>query len=149
MSIDRSDYYSCTFSHLNYVSVTGMKDSSRCFIPLIYGCNLFKTFTFFIYRIRWFIDSFVCIMYNVCDCCSVTESHPPETHCNPMHCSTPDSWSLPRFMSTESVILSNPLILCHRLLLLHSIFPSIRVFSNKSALCIRWSKYWCFSFSTH
>ena len=84
-------------------------------------------------------------MYNVCDCCSVTESHPPETLCNPMHCSMPDSWSLPRFMSTESVILSNPLILCHRLLLLHSIFPSIRVFSNKSALCIRWSKYWSFS----
>ena len=73
-------------------------------------------------------------MYNVCDCCSVTESHPPETLCNPMHCSTPDSWSLPRFMSTESVILSNPLILCHRLLLLHSIFPSIRVFSNESVL---------------
>ena len=62
-----------------------------------------------------------------------------------MHCSMPDSWSLPRFMSIESVILSNHLILCHPLLLLHSIFPSIRVFSNKSALCIRWSKYWSFS----
>ena len=86
-------------------------------------------------------------MYNVCDCCSVTESHPPETLCNPMHCSMPDSWSLPRFMSTESVILSNPLILCHRLLLLHSIFPSIRVFSNELALPIRWRKYWSFSFS--
>ena len=50
-------------------------------------------------------------------------------------------------MSTESVIPSNHLILCHPLLLLRSIFPSIRVFSNELALCIRWLKYWNFSFS--
>ena len=50
-------------------------------------------------------------------------------------------------MSIESVMLSNHLILCHPLLLLPSIFPSIRVFSNDSALCIRWPKYWSFSFS--
>ena len=50
-------------------------------------------------------------------------------------------------MSIESVLLSNHLILCHPLLLLPSIFPSIRVFSNESALCIRWPKYWSFSFS--
>ena len=50
-------------------------------------------------------------------------------------------------MSIESVMLSNHLILCHSLLLLLSIFPSIRVFSNDSALCIRWPKYWSFSFS--
>ena len=47
----------------------------------------------------------------------------------------------------ESVIPSNHLILCHPLLLLTSIFPSIRVFSNESALCVRWPKYWSFSFS--
>ena len=47
----------------------------------------------------------------------------------------------------ESVMLSSHLILCHPLLLLPSIFPSIRVFSNESALCIRWPKYWSFSFS--
>ena len=57
------------------------------------------------------------------------------------------SWSLLRLMSIESVMPSNHLILCHPLLLLPSIFPSIRVFSNKSALCIRWPKYWNFSFS--
>ena len=57
------------------------------------------------------------------------------------------SWSLLRLMSIESVIPSNHLILCHPLLLLPSIFPSIRVFSNESALCIRWPKYWSFSFS--
>ena len=50
-------------------------------------------------------------------------------------------------MSIESVMPSNHLILCHPLLLLPSIFPSIRVFSNESALGIRWSKYWSFSFS--
>ena len=57
------------------------------------------------------------------------------------------SCSLPKFMSIELVMPSNHLILCHSLLLLPSIFPSIRVFSNESALCIRWPKYWSFSFS--
>ena len=50
-------------------------------------------------------------------------------------------------MSTKSLVLSNHLILCHPLLLLPSIFPSIRVFSHKLTLCIRWLKFWCFSFS--
>ena len=57
------------------------------------------------------------------------------------------SWSLLKFMSTESVMLSNDLILCHPLLLLLSIFPNIRVFSSESALCTRWPKCWSFSFS--
>ena len=57
------------------------------------------------------------------------------------------SGSLLKFMSIESVMPSNHLILCHSLLLLPSIFPSIRVFSNESVLCIRWPKYWSFSFS--
>ena len=56
-------------------------------------------------------------------------------------------WSLPKSMSIESVMPSNHLILCCPLLLLPSIFPSIRVFSNESALRIRWPKYWSFSFS--
>ena len=55
--------------------------------------------------------------------------------------------SLLRFMSIESVMLSNHLILCYPLRLLPSVFPSIRIFSNESALCIRWPKYWSFSFS--
>ena len=57
------------------------------------------------------------------------------------------SQSLLKLMSIESVMPSNHLILCHPLLLLPSIFPSIRVFSNESALCIRWPKYWSFSIS--
>ena len=56
-------------------------------------------------------------------------------------------WSSPKLMPTESVMPSNHLILCHPLLLLPSIFPSIRVFSNESLLPIRWPKYWSFSFS--
>ena len=58
-----------------------------------------------------------------------------------------NSWSLFTLISIESVMPSNHLILCHPLLLLPSIFPSIRVFSNESVLHIRWSKYWSFSFS--
>ena len=58
-----------------------------------------------------------------------------------------NSWSLPKLKSIESVIPSNHLILGHPLLLLPSIFPSIRILSNESALCIRWPKYWSFSFN--
>ena len=58
-----------------------------------------------------------------------------------------NSWSLLKLMSIESVMPSNHLNLRHPLLLLPSVFPSIRVFSNESVLRIRWSKYWSFSFS--
>ena len=72
--------------------------------------------------------------------------------CTP-NCSTPaslpitNSQSLPKFMSIESVMPPNHLILCHPLLLPPSIFPSIRVFSNESVLHIKWPKYWSFSYS--
>ena len=58
-----------------------------------------------------------------------------------------NSWSLLKLTSIESVMPSNHLILCHPLLFLPSIFPSIRVFSNESVFHIRWPKYWSFSFS--
>ena len=58
-----------------------------------------------------------------------------------------NSLSAPKLMSIDLVMLYNHLILCRPLLLLLSIFPSIRVFSNESAVCIRWPKYWSFSFS--
>ena len=71
-----------------------------------------------------------------------------------MDCSTPGSpvldylsWGLLKLMSIQSVMPSNHLILCRPLLLLPSMFPSIRVFSSESALHIRWPKYWSFSFS--
>ena len=58
-----------------------------------------------------------------------------------------NSWSSLKLMSIESVMTSNHLILCYPLLLLPSIFPSFRIFSNESALHIRWPKYWSFSFN--
>ena len=80
-------------------------------------------------------------------------AHSCPTLCNPMNHSTPgvpvhhQLRSLPKPMSIESVMPSNHLVLCHPLLLLFSNFTSIRVFSNESALCIRWPKYWGFSFN--
>ena len=82
---------------------------------------------------------------------SVLQSCP--TLCNPMECSTPgfpvhhQHRRLLKLMSIESLMPSNHLILCHPLLLLPLILPKIRVFSNESALCIRWPKYWIFNFS--
>ena len=61
--------------------------------------------------------------------------------------SSPNSWILLKVISIELVMPSIHLILCHHLLLLTSIFPSIRIFSNESALCISWPKYWSFSFT--
>ena len=87
-------------------------------------------------------------MYQLTQSCS--------TLCDPMDCkpsqahqaslSITNSWSLLKLMSIESVMPSNHLILSCPLLLMPSIFPSIRVFSNESVFCIRWPKYWSFSF---
>ena len=71
----------------------------------------------------------------------------PYTAAHQASLSITNSWSLPKLMSIESVMLSNHLILCRPLLLQTSIFPSIRVFPNESVLHIRWPKYWHFSFS--
>ena len=71
----------------------------------------------------------------------------PWTEVSQAFLSITKSQSLLKLMSIESVMPSNHLILCHPLLLLPSIFPSIRVFSNESVLHIRWPKYWNFSFS--
>ena len=70
----------------------------------------------------------------------------PWTAANQASLSITNSWSLLKLMSIELAMPSNHVILCRPLLLLPSIFP-IRVFSNESVLCIRWSKYWSFSFS--
>ena len=93
-----------------------------------------------------------CILYSVqfssvqllsCVLLSMT----PWTAARQASLSIANSWSLLKLISLESVMPSNHLILCHPLLLPPSIFPSIRVFSNESVLCIRWPKYWSFSFS--
>ena len=71
----------------------------------------------------------------------------PRTTARQASLSITNSWSPPKPTSIESVMPSSHLILCHPLLLLPSIFPSIRIFSNESALHIRWPKYWSFSFN--
>ena len=85
-----------------------------------------------------------------CCCCSVTQSCPTFASPRSAACQASPSFcisqSLLKLMSTGSVVSSNHFILCHSLHL-PSIFPSIRVFSNESALHIRWPKYWSFNFS--
>ena len=80
-------------------------------------------------------------------CTVVSDSVTPWTAARQASLSITNSWSLLKLMSIELVMPSNHLILCHPLLLLPSVFPSIRVFSNESVLHIRWPKYWSFSFS--
>ena len=99
----------------------------------------------------WRTSQFHSVLLNFCCCCAVAKSFP--SLCNLMTAAHQDSLSstfslsLLKFMSIELVMLPNHLILCCPLVLLPSIFPSIRVFSNESALHIRWPKYWSFSFS--
>ena len=77
----------------------------------------------------------------------MSNSETPWTAACPASVSFTIAWSLLKFMSIQLVMLSNHLILCCPLLLLPSIFPSIRVVSDELALCIRWPKYWSLSFS--
>ena len=107
-------------------------------MPLIWGVIS----CFFLLRFM------LCILS--CCCCPVVQSC--LTLSDPLDCSTPGlsltiSQRSPKFMSIELVMPSNHLILCRPLFLVPSIFLSIRVFSNESALCIRWPKDWSFSFS--
>ena len=77
----------------------------------------------------------------------MSDSVTPWTAAHQASLSITNSWSLLKLMSIEAVMPSNNLILCRPLLLLPSIFPSIRVFSNESVLHIRWPMYWSFSFN--
>ena len=85
-------------------------------------------------------------MWNQFSLSVVFNSVTPWTAAHQASLSITNAWSPPKPMSIVSVMPSNHLILCRPLLLLPSIFPSIRVFSNESVLCIRWPKYWSFSF---
>ena len=94
---------------------------------------------------------FLCLFYgcSVQFSCSVVSDTlwPHELQHARLPCPSTISQSLLKLMSIELMMPSNRLILCCPLLLLPSIFPSIRVFSNESTLCIRWPKYWSFSFN--
>ena len=94
---------------------------------------------------------YVCIYVSICRYISIIQSlscfqlfATPCTAARQASLSITNAQSLLKLMSIESVMSSNHLILCHPLLLLPSIFPNIRVFSNESALRIRWTKYWRF-----
>ena len=103
-------------------------------LPVIHGCEALEMWL--VQPKTWILISF--------SFSSVSQLCP--TLCDPMNCSTPGlpvhhhSRGLPKLMSIELVMPSNHLILCNPLLLLPSIFPRIRVFSNESALCIRWPR---------
>ena len=77
----------------------------------------------------------------------MSDSAIPRTAAHQASLSITNSWRLLKLMPIESMMPSNRLIFCHPLLLLPSIFPSIRVFSSESVLCIRWPKSWSFNFS--
>ena len=112
---------------------------------------------FFIFVIAWFLISMIThinsvYIYSYSSVTVQSLSHvqffvTPWTAACQDSLSITNSWSLLKLMSIESVIPSSHLVLCHPLLLLLSIFPSIRVFSNESTLHIKWPKCWSFSFS--
>ena len=85
--------------------------------------------------LQFSVQSLSCVQ--LCDPCAACQAS----------LSVMNSWSLLKLMSIESMMPTNHLILCHPLLRLPSIFPSVRVFSHQSVLCIRWPKYWRFSIS--
>ena len=116
--------------------------------------NLFTAYSFTFSRMSWswyhmefsLYDWFPSLHNMQLSCCSVAQLC--LVICNPMDCSMP-GFPVPHYllklMLTESVMPCNHLILCHPILLLPSTFPSITVFSNESALLIRWTKHWKFS----
>ena len=119
-------------SQISFSSSVKQNDNSQSFIEILLGSNHIK-------------HEYYLVFSSAAQLCL--------TLCDPMNRSTPglpvhtNSQSLPKLMSIESVMPSNHLILCHPFLLPPSIFPSIRVSSNESALRIRWPKYWSFSFN--
>ena len=127
-------------THISYYKITVIKKKSErshsCFHPL---CPLCMNSG---YERNSSIIEFVVVQSLSCVWFSVT----PRTTTRQASLSITNSWSSLKLMSIALVMPSNHLILCRPLLLL-SVFPSIRVFSNESALCIRWPKYWSFSFS--
>ena len=111
--------------------------------------NLFFWYTMYHFNLQiQFFNIFFCIQFSSVQLLSrVRLFATPWIAAHQAFLSITNSWSSPKPMSIESVTPSNHLIFCRPLLLLPSIFPSIRVFSNESALPIRWPKYWSFSFN--
>ena len=117
-----------------------------CHLYIFFGG--FCSYILPIFRIRLFLfSSLSCKFSSVQSLSRVRLLATPWTAASQASLSITNSRSLSKLMSIESVMPSNYLILCHPLFLPPSIFPSIRVVSNESALCIRWPKYWSFSFN--
>ena len=143
------------FNHFNFFKIFSSVLFQNLLLFLYYFIqDLTKNLSYVEWKIRESLgfvipDSFLCLFClqfsSVAQLCL--------TLCDPMDCNTPGfpvHRQLPELAQTQSIRLvmpSNHLILCHSLLLLPSIFPSIRVFSNESVLCIRWPEQWSFSFS--
>ena len=105
--------------------------------------NIFSTYD--IFNFKWWVYQDIVVVIQSLNYVQLFSTPWTAAHQAPL--SFTSSWSLLKLMSIESVMPSNHLILCCPLLPLPSILPSIWVFSNESALCIRWPKYWSFSFS--
>ena len=116
--------------------------SAECWLKMVHSVLGMRFF-----RCLWKAELKWCISVSVQLLSHVRLFATPWTAACQASLSITNSWSLPKLMSIELVMPPNHLILCHPLLLLPSIFPSIRVFSNESALHIRWPKYWRFSFN--
>ena len=145
---------------LFYDTLLASGDCLKYWCPLVCGSKCFRTSPY-IFRCL----SFLCLLFAISILSDqslnlvivfVVQSishvglfETPRTAACQAPLSSTVSQSLLKFMSIELMMLSNHLIFCHTLLLLPSIFPSIRVFSNESAFHIRWSKYWSFSFSNN
>ena len=113
-------------------------DLSLSLVFLLLGFSLHVRFLFHLVLMAFSsVQSLSCVRLFVTSWTTVHQASLPITN----------SWSSPRLMFIESVMPSNYLILCHPLLLLPSIFRSIRVFSNEPVLHFRWPKYWSFSFN--
>ena len=123
----------------------GTKQQQRCItyhFPILLPCRLYSSLCYTVGHCCLSILYVVVVWLLSCVWLFVT----PWTTAHQASLSITSSRSLPKLMSIESAMPSNHLILCRPLLLLPSIFPNIRVFSNESALHIRWPKYWSFSF---
>ena len=138
------------------IIIKSLEVNRRMRAPLVVGFNPSYLLTRLLSPQSCFLVYLCCICvcvrerYTFCSCCSVAKSRPtvtPWTTAHQASLSFTIPQSLLKLMSIETVMPSNQLILCHPPLLLHAIFPSIRVFSSESALPIRWPKYWSFSFS--
>ena len=128
------------YIHLLYIKVILLKGTIQWFFKIYWNAVDLQCWV----RCRWTAEWFISLSSVAQSCSTLCD---PWTAARQASLSITNSRSLPKLMSIKSVMPSSHLILCHPLLLLPSIFPNIRVFSNESALWIRWPKYQSFSFN--